>query len=290
MAARALWKGTLRLSLIQIPIRVFAATDSESGVSFRQLHRKCHTPIQYKKWCPHCDEEVTKDEIVKGYEKSKGHFVVVEEEEIKSARPEVTHTINVAQVVPNSVIDPLSVEKPYYVAPDGKQAGAAFAVMRDSLEGRAAVGKLALYGRDYLVAVVPRESALVMFMLRHTSEVRSLDSIDELKFAETKVKPEEVRLAKQVLSSFETNEDLSHYTDEYREALQKIVDAKAAEQEVIAPAAKGRKAPEVVNLMDALRESLARVSSEKKRPARAGVRSAGKVIRHPASKKTRKAS
>src|SRR5436853_7082437 len=185
MSARALWKGTLRLSLIQIPIRVFAATDSDSGVSFRQLHRKCHTPIQYKKWCPHCDEEVTKDEIVKGYETQKGHYVVLEEEEIKGARPEVTHTINVAQVVANSVIDPLMVERRYYVAPDGKAAGPAFAVMRDSLEGRAAVGKLALYGRDYLVAVVPREASLVMFTLRGPSEVRSLDNIDELKFAET---------------------------------------------------------------------------------------------------------
>src|SRR5262252_455023 len=92
-AGRSTWKGSIRLSLITIPIRMFPATQS-SDVSFRQLHRKCHTPIQLRKWCPHCEEEVSADDVVKGYESSKGHFVLVEDEEIARLRPESTRVVD----------------------------------------------------------------------------------------------------------------------------------------------------------------------------------------------------
>src|SRR5262245_41125499 len=98
MAARPTWKGSLRLSLITIPIRAFPATNPGSDVSFRQLHRKCKTPIQLKKWCPHCNEEVGKDDIVKGYETDKGRYVIVEDEEIAAIRPEATHVVNISHV------------------------------------------------------------------------------------------------------------------------------------------------------------------------------------------------
>ena len=90
MAARVAWKGSLKLRLIAIPIRVFPATSASADVSFRQLHRRCHTPIQLKKWCPHCEEEVSADDVVRGYESSKGEYIVVEEDEIARLRPEAT--------------------------------------------------------------------------------------------------------------------------------------------------------------------------------------------------------
>ncbi len=285
--ARPTWKGSLRLSLIAIPIRVFPATSSSSDVSFRQLHRKCHTPIQLKKWCPHCEEEVSSDDIVKGYESSKGHFVLVEEEEIKKLRPESTRTVDLSHIVNAKAVDPLYIERSYYMTPDSKVAGSSFAVIREALEGQAAIGRLALHGREYLVAVMPREAALMLYTLRTAGEVRELSAVPDLDFADARTKPEEVRLARQVLSSLKTADDLTQFTDHYEEALREMLARKGAGATV---AAEGETPTKVVDLMQALRQSLATISSEKKKPAHATHRHEARVIAHPStSRKTRKA-
>ena len=290
MAARAAWKGTLKLSLINIPIRVFPATSASSDVSFRQLHRRCHTPIQLKKWCPHCHEEVESADIVKGYEASKGRFVIVEEKEIAALRPEATHTVELSHILDASQIDPIYIERSYYLAPDAKAAGSPFSVLRDALADRAAVGHLALHGREYLVAVVQRDEALLMHTLRTVGEVRDLDSVDGLEYAEVKVKPDELRLARQVLDSLETDTKLSDFTDHYEAALRDLVASKG-EGEIIAEAGAARgKAPRVVNLMDALRQSLEQVSRQKKHPARAPAARTARILKHPASRRAHKAS
>jgi DNA end-binding protein Ku len=134
------------------------------------------------------------------------------------------------------------------------------------MKGKAGIGKLALYGREYLVAVQPRENGLVMYTMRHAKEVRSMDEIDELTNVPTKVKPDEIKLAKQVIGNFEGALNLEEYRDEYQEELQRIIDAKIAGEEVVATAEETP--PKVVNLMDALRQSLDRVSTGKKKTAK----------------------
>lgn len=281
MAGRSTWKGTIRLSLITIPIRVYPATNPSADVSFRQLHRKCRTPIQLRKWCPTCEVEVDAGEIVKGYESAKGRFVLVEKEEIEKLRPESTHVVDISHVLDASTVDPIYIERSYYLAPGDKTAGPSFAVLRDSIHGRACVGRLALHGREYLVAVLPREDALIMYTLRTAREVRQVDAIEELSYARAKVKPEELKLARQVLQHFETEADLSSFTDRYQEALREMLQSKGA-AEAVAIESKGGKPPKVVDLMAALRESLSRIESQKKRPAKAGLR--------PAAAKRRRAS
>jgi DNA end-binding protein Ku len=273
MAARSTWKGAIRLSLITIPVRLFPATKS-SDVSFRQLHRKCHTPIQLRKWCPHCEQDVDADDIVKGYESSKGHYVVVEKEEIEKLRPESSHTIDIAYVTEASKIDPVYIERSYYLAPDGKTAGSSFAVLREGLGDRAGVGHVAMHGREYLVAVLPREDAIVMYTLRTAGEVRDASDIEQLEFAAGKVKPEEVKLARQVLQHFDPAPDLKSFTDHYEESLREMLEAKGPPEAVGAEAEPGRRPKKVVDLMAALRESLAEVTAKDKkakaplRPAR----------------------
>lgn len=262
MAARATWKGYLKISLVNIPVRVFPATDSAATISFNQLHRECRTRIQQKRWCPTCETEVANTDLVKGYEVEKGRYVVVDEEDLAKVRTASTRVINVVQFADDSLIDPVYVERPYYLAPDGNVAAEAFAVMREGMAGKAAIGKLALYGREYLVAIRPRENGLVMYTMRHASEVRSMSAIDELKLVPAKIKPDEVKLARQVIGNFETEGDLTQYRDEYQEELRRIIDAKIAGQDVAAPAEE--ESPKVVNLMEALRQSLERVSSGKK--------------------------
>jgi DNA end-binding protein Ku len=266
MAARPTWKGFLKISLVNIPVRVFPATDAAATISFNQLHAECQTRIQQKRWCPHCEREVPNSEIVKGYEFEKGRYVVMNEEDISKVRPESTRVIDLVQFTDATAIDPIYVERPYYLAPDGKMANEAFAVMREGMKGKAGIGKLALYGREYLVAVQPKDNGLVMYTMRHAKEVRSMDQIEELGDVPTKVKPEEIRLAKAVIENFEGDLNLEEYRDEYQEELQRIIDAKVAGEEVVAQAEETP--PNVVNLMDALRQSLDRVSTAKKKTAK----------------------
>ena len=269
MAARPTWKGYLKVSLVNIPIKVFPATESSATISFNQLHGECQTRIQQKRWCPHCNREVPNSEIVKGYEFEKGHYVVLSEEDFDKVRTESTRVINLVQFADEASIDPMYVDRTYYLALDGGVAGDAFAVMRDGMAGKVGVGKLALYGREYLVAVRPHGRGIVMHTLHHAAEIRSMDAVDELASVPSSVKPDEIKLARQVIEMFEAPLDLQDYKDEYREGLQAIIDAKIKGQEVVAPAAE--EAPKVVNLMEALRKSLDSVNAKKKTPAKAAV-------------------
>jgi DNA end-binding protein Ku len=275
MPARPTWKGFLKISLVNIPIRVFPATDSAATISFNQLHAECQTRIQQKRWCPKCEREVPNSEIAKGYEFEKGRYVVMSEDDMAKVRPESTRVIDLVQFTDASAIDPIYVEKPYYLAPDGAVAQEAFAVMREGMKGKAGIGKLALYGREYLVAVQPRDKGLVMYTMRHAKEVRGMDQIEELETVPEKVRPEEIKLAKQVVGNFEGQLDLREYRDEYQEELQRIIDAKIAGEEVVAQEVEAP--PKVVNLMDALRASLDRVSTEKKKSVKADIEKPAKA-------------
>jgi DNA end-binding protein Ku len=267
MAARPTWKGFLKVSLVNIPVKVFPATESAAAISFNQLHAECQTRIQQKRWCPLCEREVPNTEIVKGYEFEKGRYVVVAEEDIQKVRVESTRVINLVQFTPDASIDPIYVDRAYYLAPDGPMAAEAFAVMREGMAGQAGIGKVALYGREYLVAVRPQKKGLVMYTLHHDAEIRSIDQIDELNSVPTKVKPDEMKLAKQVIQTFQGELNLKDYKDEYKEGLRQIINAKIAGEEIVAPEVE--EPAKVVDLMEALRRSLDSVSKEKKRPAKA---------------------
>jgi len=272
MAARPTWKGFLKVSLVNIPVKVFPATESAATISFNQLHAECQTRIQQKRWCPHCDREVPLSEVVKGYEFEKGRYVVVGEEDIQKVRVDSTRVIDLAQFTDVTSIDPIYVDKAYYLAPDGPVAADAFAVMRDGMAGKAGIGKVALYGREYLVAVKPQKKGLVMYTLHHDAEIRSIDDIEELNSVPSKAKPQEMKLAKQIVATFDGELNLKDYKDEYREGLRKIIDAKIAGEEIVAMEVQDP--PKVVDLMEALRKSLNAVSTEKKKPAKAVIKKA----------------
>jgi len=285
MAARATWKGFLKISLVNIPIKVFPATESSGSISFNQLHGECQTRIQQKRWCPHCNREVPNSEIVKCYEFEKGRYVVMFDEDFDQVRPESTRVIDLVQFADAAAIDPMYVDRTYYLAPDGGMAGDAFAVMRDGMQGKVGVGKLALYGREYLVAVRPHGKGIVMHTLHHAAEIRGIEAVDELNAVPEKIKPEEIKLARQVIQTFEQPLDLANYRDEYREGLQRIIDAKIAGQEVVTSTAPDAP-PKVVNLMDALKKSLDAVSSQKKKPAKVAAAAAAEK---PAGQKRKRA-
>ncbi len=281
MAARPTWKGYLKVSLVTIPVRVYPATESSATISFNQLHEECQTRIQQKKWCPSCERDVTSAEIVKGYEFEKGRWVVIGDEDIAKVKAESTKVISLEQFADASEIDPMYVDKAYYLAPEGALASDAYAVMRDGMVGKAGIGKVAIHGREYLVAVKPHKQGLVMYTLHHAAEIRTIDEIDELREVRGKVTPAEAKLAQQVIASYEAPLDLKTYTDEYQKGLRAIINAKVDGQEVVAP--KEEAPPKVIDLMEALRRSLEQVSAGRKPTAKADPQ-------EPAAKKTLGAS
>jgi DNA end-binding protein Ku len=288
MAPRPTWKGYLRVSLVTIPVKVFPATESAATISFNQLHAECQTRIQQKRWCSHCEREVPNSELVKGYEFEKGRYVVVSEEDIQKVRVESTRVIDLVQFTDDTSIDPIYVDRAYYLAPDGAMGADAFAVMREGMAGKAGIGKVALYGREYLVAVRPQKKGLVMYTLHHDAEIRGIDQIEELNSVPVKVKPEEMKLAKQVISTFEGELNLKDYQDEYREGLRQIIEAKVAGQEIVTP--EEQEPPKVVDLMEALRRSLDAVSADKKKPVKAELpKAAAKTKATASTAKKRKA-
>ena len=277
MAARPTWKGHLKISLVTVPVRVFPATSAEAVVRFNQLHGECQTRLQQKRWCPRCDREIDKTDVVKGYEFERGRYVVLDEDDLAKARPESTRIINLERFADMASIDPIYVDKPYYLAPDGDVAASAFAVIRDALRGKAGIGKLALSGREHAVAIQPRENGLVMFTLRRANEVRRMSAVEELDRVPDEPSSAEVALARQVIGNFEGPIEFGEFEDQYQAQLRSVIDAKIAGEEIVVQ--EEESPAKVVDLMAALRKSLDSVSAAKKKPARATETAARKTAK-----------
>ena len=283
MPPRPTWKGYIKVSLVNIPVKVYPATEASATISFNQLHAACQTKIQQKKWCPKCEIELTQADIVKGYQFEKNRWVVIEEEDVAKVKTESTKIINLLQFTDADAIDPMYVDNAYYLAPEGPMAADAYAVMRDGMQGKAGIGKVAIHGREYLVAVKPHKQGLVMYTLHHAAEIRTIDQIEELREVRGKANAAEMKLARQVIESIEGDLNLADYKDEYQEGLRAIIDAKVAGEEIVEPA-EVEAPPKVVNLMEALRKSLDQVSTGKKKTAKAAPGAAKKVTNIRAAK------
>jgi DNA end-binding protein Ku len=288
--ARSIWRGALKLSLISIPVRMFPATTSRADVSFRQFHRRCRTPIQMKKWCPHCDEALTARDIIRGHETSRGRVVFAEDDEVKKLRPEKSSSLALTDVMSAATIDPRFIERVYYLAPDSKEAGSAFDVVREALGEKAAVGRLSMHGREYLAAVLADDEAMVLYTLCTAGEVLARDKAVDLKFAGGRVKSAEVKLARQVLESLETDADLSAFTDNYQERLRDMLRKKGKGVAIAGDAEESAKGAKVVNLMDALRRSLEAAGPSRTRSAGGRGRRGKTPSRSNRTARTRKAS
>jgi DNA end-binding protein Ku len=277
--ARALWRGHLRFSLVTVPVRLYPAIDSSAQLRFHQLHSVCQTRLQHRKWCPSCDREVEKDEVVRGYEFERGRYVAFEEKDIKRVRPESAHVIHLTQFTEAAAIDSILIDQPYFLAPDEAGVAESFAVLREALEGRAAIGTFTLMGRAHLVALQPRGKGMVLYTLRQEDEIRDIDDLPELEETPARVPSAELQLARRVIGRVSPSIDFSTYHDEYEEALRKMIKARIKGEEIVTP--KPAEPPRVVNLMDALRKSLdeARSSSRPRRARRSAAPAARRQTR-----------
>jgi DNA end-binding protein Ku len=272
MATRPIWKGLLQIRLVRIPIKVFPATESADALSLNQLHSPCRTRIQQRKWCPTCEHAVLSSEILKGFEFETGRYVLLLAEELEAVRPLSTRVIELTQFAAAAALDPVAVDRSYYVAPDGPHAAEPFAVIGAAMAGLVGIGKVAIYGREYLVALRPPSILgaggvpLLLHTLHHEAEIRPMDDLVEEMPRLARVPPDQVRLATPLMAAATRPLNLADFTDQYREDLQRLIAAKIAGEEIVIPPPVAEAAP-LVNLRDALEQSLA--GARKKSPARA---------------------
>ncbi len=227
MAARAYWQGQIRLALVSIPVEIYSATKSGAKIRFNQIHEPTGKRISYEKVVPGVGP-VDRGEIIRGYEVSKGNYVLLEDEEIEAVKIESKRTLELVQFVDACEIDPLYFEKPYYVAPQDELAEEAFVVLRDALRksGKVGLGQMSVRGSEKLVAIKPCGKGLLLETLRYADEVRQGQSF----FAdieENKPKKELLDLATALIDQKSAPFDASEFEDRYVEALRKLIDKKA---------------------------------------------------------------
>lgn len=256
------WKGAISFGLVNIPVRLFTATD-EKTVRFRQLHDACHTPIQYRRTCPHCEREVSHDEIVKGYEIDDSRFVVVTEEDIAAIEPEKSRAIDIVDFVDLQDIDPVYFNKTYFLSPQ-ETGERAYALLRQAMfdTNKIGIAQFTLRTKQTLAAVRVYENALVLETIFYPDEVRRARDVPGLPEQLT-LPTRELTMAQQLIGQLATTFNPEQYEDDYRKAVLEIIEKKAAGQEVReAPAAKPHK---VVDLMEALKASLDQKSEKRRR-------------------------
>jgi DNA end-binding protein Ku len=267
MALRSSWKGYLRLSLVTVPVKAYSASASGQGeIHLNQLHAGCNRRIRYQKVCP-LHGEVSKDEIASGYEYAKGQYVVIEPEDLDRVRTNSDKAINIDKFIAPSQIDPIYFDgRTSYLVPDGPVGQKPYVLLYQAMvqEERYAVGQVALSGRDELVLVRPTEGVLAMSLLKFESQVRRPTAFQD-EIPDVTVLPDELRLARTLIQETAADEiDWSQYRDAYTEKLTQVIEAKIAGQEVIAP--QPEEEVHVINLMDALRESVARAQGTGRKP------------------------
>lgn len=227
MAARAYWQGQIRLALVSIPVEVYSATKSGAKISFNQIHEPSGKRISYEKVVPGIGP-VDRDDIIRGYEVSKGNYVLLEDDEIEAVKIESKKTLELVQFVDHCEIDPLYFERPYYVAPQDDLAEEAFVVLREALRKskKVAIGQLSVRGQEKLVAIKPCGKGLLLETLRYSDEVRRGQSFFE-DIDDIKPRKELLDLATTLIEQKSAPFDASEYSDRYADALRKLIDKKA---------------------------------------------------------------
>jgi DNA end-binding protein Ku len=257
---RTIWNGSISFGLVSIPIGLAVATQ-RSDIAFRTLHRECGTPIKNKRWCPFHERDVEAEELVKGWEVAKGEFVVVEESDLEAVALQRSQSIEILRFVALADVDPVYFDRTYYLAPATTPAQRRpYVLLLRAMEetGMAAIGKFVLWGKENLCLIRPRGESLALETLFFAEDVRSHQEIEDA-VEETEVKKPELDLARQVIESLVGEFEPADFENEYRRDLRAMLEAKLAGQEV----AKPEPVPEtpVVDLMDALKQSVAEVQS-----------------------------
>jgi DNA end-binding protein Ku len=264
---RTIWNGSISFGLVNIPIGLALATQ-RSDIAFRTLHRECGTPIKQKRWCPFHDREVEADELVKGWEVAKGEYVVVEEADLESVALQRSQSIEILRFVRLEDVDPVYFDRTYYLAPASADAARRpYVLLLRAMQetGMAAVGKFVLWGKENLCLIRAQGEALALELLFYADDVRSKAEIEEAVEA-VEVRDAELDLAGQVINSLVGEWTPEDFENEYRKDLRAMLEAKLAGEQIKRPEPAAE--TPVIDLMEALRRSVAEAQDAKKPGAR----------------------
>lgn len=273
---RSMWKGAISFGLVYVPVKLYAATE-QKDIKFNYLHKKCKTPVQYRKYCPYCQTEVAMDDIVRGYEYEKGKYVILEDEDFeKGAASGPGKSIEILDFVDLSEIDPVYYEKSYYLAP-GDGGAKVYELLKRAMDetGKVAVARVMIRSRESLAAIRASGRAIVMSTMHFPDEIRQPGVLTELNY-QVSLHDNEVKMAVSLINSLSSEFQPEKYTDTYRQGLMEKIQAKIAGEVIETPAK-----PEpgkVVDLMEALKASinLAKEERDQKKTAK-GSKPSGKV-------------
>jgi DNA end-binding protein Ku len=256
MAPRANWKGFLRLSLVTCPVALFPATSESEKVSFNQINKSTGHRIKYAKVDAETGEEVSNEDIIKGYKVDTDTYVTIDKDELDNIALEGTRTIDIDEFVPKSEIDELYLVRPYYIVPEGKVGHDAFAVIRETIRtmDKVAIARVVLTNREHIIALEARGKGLVGMLLRYPYEIRDENEyFDDIQ--DVKVTKEMLDLAKHIVETKSADFEPGKFEDRYENALVELLNQKR-KCEPVRTAVKARDSGNVINLMDALRNSL----------------------------------
>jgi DNA end-binding protein Ku len=289
VAPRAYWKGYLKLSLVSCPVALYPATSDREKISFHQIHKQTGNRIRYKKVDADTGREVDNDDIIKGYEVSKGEYVEIEPEELEAVEIESKRVIEIDQFVPKDEIDELYINNPYYMVPDGEVGQQAFAVIREAIrkEGMVALATVVFTSREHIIAIEARGKGMMGVTLRYPYEVRKeQDYFDDIE--NERVPKDMLDLATHIVETKKGKFQPEKFEDRYEDALRNLIKKKQKGERIEAP--KERAPSNVVSLMDALRQSVKHGSGSggRRKQTRTHRRPAKKAARSHA--RTRKAS
>lgn len=268
MAARAIGSATISFGLVSIPVKIYPAASSE-GVSFHILHSKCGTRIKLQQLCPTCNEVVDRSQQVRGYEFAKDQYVRFTEEELKSLEGQSSRIIELAEFVPTEKVDPVYFDRAYYLGPD-KGGEKAYRLLADTMakSRRAALAKFMMRGKETLVLIRSAQGGLMLHTLYYAHEVRNFGEIEKGETA--KIREGEIDLALRLVSELSRDEfEPEQYQDEYRKRVLELVNVKVEGRETTAAPPPVQRA-QIIDLMEALKQSLARKIAKEKKAAVAG--------------------
>src|ERR1700704_3781266 len=267
---RSIWKGSMQFGMVNIPVRLYLATESSSKVSFHLLCPDHKSRIKNKRWCPEGDHEVEWGDVVRGYEYEKGSYVILTDEDLEKLPLESSKAIDIAGFIKDEELPgELYYQSAYYLEPE-KSAQKPYALMKKTLEttGQVAIAKFALRDRERLVSVRSLDGAMVMNTLHWPDEIRSTEDLDLP--TDVQVSPAELKMAENLVGMMAMAFDPSEFKDEYKKALEKIVEAKVEGREDLVEAPEPEAETAVVDLMAALKASVAKAKEDEKKGGRAG--------------------
>ena len=282
------WKGSISFGMVYFPVNVYTATSGSSGVKLNYLHRKCNNRIRYKKVCEACNEEVSQDEIVKGYEYEKDKYVVITDEDFEKLPIKSKKVISISHFVDEDAVDPIYLDKAYFISPGNFSASKAFELFRRAMRetGKVGIAKITLTSNEYVAMIKPYDKGgMLLYLLYYLDEIKKTEDITELNY-NVDIHNNELKMAISLIENMTGEFDIAQYRNEYQDALKQLIQAKIERKEVVSPPEAQQN---IVDLMEALKASVEAAKNSRTDSSGIGKgKSRGKSMEKSTSNKIRK--